>query len=268
MRERRRPRPSRRLHHEEPDNHERWLVSYADFMTLLFAFFVVMYAISSINTSKYQVLSNALGSAFGRPGQSLHDAIPLTPMLAPPLHLPRLRPHEGALRREREQMTGMARDLLGALAPLVSQGKVRVSETARGVGIEISDSILFAQGEATLGKESSEVLKAIAMVLKNDRHAIQVLGHTDNVPISKQLFPSNWELSAVRASRVVRLFVDQGIAEERLVAIGHGANLPVASNDTAEGRLRNRRVQVMVLSGLPEPVIEVPVGKGRVGKLN
>jgi len=259
MHERRRHRLPRRLQEEEPDNRDRWLISYADFMTLLFAFFVVMYAISSVNTSKYQVLSNALGSAFGKPGRMLRDAIPLSPMLAPPLHLPRVRPNEGMLRREREKMTGMARELLSALAPLVSQGKVRVSETTRGVSIEISDSILFAQGEAMLGKESSEVLKAIAIVLKNDRHAIQVLGHTDNVPISKLLFPSNWELSAVRASRVVRLFVDNGIAESRLVAIGHGANQPVASNTTAAGRLRNRRVQIMVLSELPENVTEVPL---------
>ncbi|MES2830673.1 MAG: flagellar motor protein MotD [Pseudomonadota bacterium] len=259
MRERRRHWPARRAYEEEPDNHDRWLVSYADFMTLLFAFFVVMYAISSVNTSKYQVLSEALGTAFGKPGQQVRDALPLSPMLAPPLHLPRLRPNEGTLRREREKMTGMARDLLSALAPLVSQGKVRVTETARGVSIEISDSILFAQGEAALGKDSSVVLKAIATVLKTDGHAIQVLGHTDNVPISKLLFPSNWELSAVRASRVVRLFIDNGIDESRLVAIGHGANQPVASNDTPAGRVRNRRVQVMVLSGLPETVTELPV---------
>jgi chemotaxis protein MotB len=99
-------------------------------------------------------------------------------------------------------------------------------------------------------------------VLKEDAHTIQVEGHTDNLPIRQVQFPSNWELSAVRASRVVRLFIESGIGENRLVAVGHGSNDPVASNETAEGRMRNRRVQVLILSELPEAVTEVKVGKG------
>lgn len=248
----------------EGANHERWLVSYADFMTLLFAFFVVMYAISSVNEGKYRVLSNSLVNAFGKPGKVVieHDSVM-------PLQFPQLRPlqrprtNETLLRKEREQMTGIARDILKVLAPLVSQGKVRVTETNRGISIEISDSILFAPADARIGTESSEVLKAIALVLKDDNHAIQVEGHTDNAPINTFQFPSNWELSAVRASGVVRLFINGGIAESRLVALGHGSNLPVASNATPEGKMRNRRVQVMILSGLPEVVTEVPVLKNR-----
>ena len=263
MRERRRQQPARKRVEEDSDNHDRWLVSYADFMTLLFAFFVVMYAISSVNVGKYRVLSDALGSAFGNPRGLINPNEPLLQQRAPQMMLPRPRQNDAMLRREREKMTGMARDLLKALAPLVSQGKVRVTETNRGVSIEISDSILFAQGEARLTPESSEVLKAIARVLKVDTHAVQVEGHTDNVPINKAQFPSNWELSSVRASGVVRLFADNGISETRLVAVGHGSNQPVASNDTVDGRLRNRRVQVMILSGLAEVVTEVPVGGAR-----
>ena len=263
MRDRRKPQPhQRKRFEEEPDNHERWLVSYADFMTLLFAFFVVMYAISSVNEGKYRVFSNSLLNAFGKPRPMLNEPEPQAPQ-RPMQLLPRPRPHDALLRREREQMTGIARDLLKALAPLVTQGKVRVTETSRGVSIEINDSILFAQGEAKLSTESSEVLKAIATILKSDAHAIQVEGHTDNVPISKAQFPSNWELSAVRASGVVRLFIENGIGENRLVAVGHGSNQPAASNDSAEGRMRNRRVQVMILSGLPEVVTELPVNGKR-----
>ena len=263
MRDRRKPQPhQRKRFEEEPDNHERWLVSYADFMTLLFAFFVVMYAISSVNEGKYRVFSNSLLNAFGKPRPMLNEPEPQLPQ-RPMQLLPRPRPHDALLRREREQMTGIARDLLKALAPLVTQGKVRVTETSRGVSIEINDSILFAQGEAKLSTESSEVLKAIATILKSDAHAIQVEGHTDNVPISKAQFPSNWELSAVRASGVVRLFIENGIGENRLVAVGHGSNQPAASNDSAEGRMRNRRVQVMILSGLPEVVTELPVNGKR-----
>lgn len=256
MPERRRSQRTRKHVEDEGSHHERWLVSYADFMTLLFAFFVVMYAISTLNKSKYLVLSNALGNAFGTEHVPLDDR---AQQHGPLVVIPRLRANDGLMRREREKMTGMARELLKALAPLVNQGKVRVTESGRGISIEINDSILFAQGDAKLNPESSEVLRAIAGVFSDDQHAIQVEGYTDNVPINKPPFPSNWELSAVRASSVVRLFVDSGIDANRLVAVGHGSNLPVASNDTPEGRLRNRRVQVMVLSGIPEVVTEVPV---------
>jgi len=102
----------------------------------------------------------------------------------------------------------------------------------------------------------------VAKVLKDDTHAIRVEGHTDNVPIRNANFPSNWELSAVRASSVVRLFIDGGIGQERLTAVGHGANRPVAGNDTPEGRQRNRRVQIMILSDLSEAPTELPVDAG------
>ncbi|HYD79780.1 MAG TPA: flagellar motor protein MotD [Paucimonas sp.] len=254
---------ARRRFEEEPDNHDRWLVSYADLLTLLFAFFVVMYAISSVNEGKYRVLSNALGTAFGRTDTSIGPpAIVIDPKAAPvlPRPLPRSRgANEAALKREKEHMTGMARDILKALAPLISQGKVRVTQNNHGVNVEINASVLFAQGEAGLTDESSQALRAVAQVLKNDTHAVQVEGHTDNVPIRNAAFPSNWELSAVRAGSVVRLFVDNGIAEGRLTAVGHGANRPVAPNDTAEGRQRNRRVQIMILSDLPDQTTELPV---------
>lgn len=256
---------TRKKYEEEPDNHERWLVSYADFITLLFAFFVVMYAISSVNESKYRVLAESLGSAFGKPPPAappIRAPGPAALPVAPPKPFAVLKKRSGdaALRRERAVMTAIARDLLKVLAPLISEGKVRVTQTLRGVSVEISASVLFAPGEAKLSAQSDQALKAIALVLKNDNHAIQVEGHTDNIPISTPIFPSNWELSAVRASSVVRLFTDSGIAETRLVAVGHGSNQPVGPNDTAEGRLRNRRVQLMILSGLPEVVTEVPVG--------
>jgi chemotaxis protein MotB len=244
---------------EEHDNHERWLVSYADFITLLFAFFVVMYAISSVNTGKYRVLSDALGSAFGR--------APILPPNRAQMEMamggqPRLfsnQRRENAVRHEKEQLTEIARDLQKALAPLVSQGKVHVTQSSRGINVEINASVLFAPGEAKLTNESGQALRAVAAVLKNDKHALQVEGYTDNVPINTPLFASNWELSAVRASSVIRLLVDAGIDESRLIAVGHGDNDPVGSNDTLEGRSRNRRVEVMILSNTPDAAKEVPV---------
>jgi chemotaxis protein MotB len=253
---------ARKKFDEEQDSHDRWLVSYADLVTLLFAFFVVMYAISSVNEAKYRVLADALGTAFGRSSKTAPLAPPSVEPGTPirPKSLSREKRHsDAALRKEKEHMTGMARDILKALAPLVSQGKVRVTQTARGVNVEINASVLFATGDVKLTNESGQVLKAVALVLKNDDHDIQVEGHTDNIRISTPTFPSNWELSAVRASSVVRLFLDNGIAEGRLVAVGHGANRPIASNETADGRVRNRRVEVMILSALPEVVTEVPI---------
>jgi len=257
---------ARKKFEEEHENHERWLVSYADFITLLFAFFVVMYAISSVNESKYRVLSESLGSAFGKDMPAV-PAAPSMPSVNPsslPVHIRPIvidKKRSVALRRERENMTGLARDIQKALAPLAAQGQVRVTQTPRGISVEINASVLFAPGDASLNRESSQALKAVALVLKEDEHAIQVEGHTDNVPISNAAFPSNWELSAVRAGSVVRLFVENGIVDNRLVAVGYGATRPVGSNDTAEGRLRNRRVQLMILSNLPETVTEVPVAE-------
>lgn len=237
------------------DNGDRWLISYADFITLLFAFFVVMYAISVVNEGKYKVLSDALGSAFGGQPEtpqasSAIDALPLSGIIA--------RKRAEAARRERERMNTLARDLNNSLMPLIQAGKVRVVQTGRGVSVEINASILFAEGQAALGEESRATLGTVAGLLKNDPHAIEVEGHTDNVPIASPLFPSNWELSAVRASSVVRLFIDNGIAPARLTAIGRSANLPVAPNDNEEGRARNRRVAITILTAVPEASNPLP----------
>lgn len=253
---------ARKRYEEEHDNHERWMVSYADFITLLFAFFVVMYAISSVNEGKYRILADSLVGAFGNAppmavagGTQSQNPAPIIPR---PVSQPK-RDSE-AVRREKEHMTRMARDIITALGQLVNQGKVRVTQSPHGIRVEINASVLFAPGDARLSGETSEALKGVAAVLKDDSHAIQVEGHTDSMPIRTAIFPSNWELSAVRASSVVRLFSENGIAESRMSAIGKGPTQPVADNETAEGRLKNRRVTVIILSSLPTPVTEVPVG--------
>jgi chemotaxis protein MotB len=240
--------PRRKRYEEDNENHERWLISYADFITLLFAFFVVMYAISVVNIGKYTVLSEALGDAFGgrgaatRPNTQVEiDALPLSNIIA--------RKRAEAAKRERERLDLLARKLDSVLAPLIRSGKVRVNRNARGVTVEINASILFTEGDAALAPTARDSLQAVAQLLRDDPHLIEVEGHTDDTPIANPAFPSNWELSAVRASTVVRLFVDKGIAASRLAAVGRGANQPVASNDDPLGRARNRRVAVTVLAG-------------------
>lgn len=227
------------------EQHERWLISYADFITLLFAFFVVMYAISVVNTGKYRVLSDSLGAAFGgKPelaqASSAIDALPLDSLIA--------RKRIEAARRERERLDALARRLNASLAPLVKDGKVRVTQTGQGVKVDINASVLFEEGQAALGGDARATLGTVAGLLKDEGHAIQVEGHTDNLPIANSAYPSNWELSSVRASSVVRLFIEGGIAEGRLTAVGHGANLPLAPNTDEAGRARNRRVAVTILA--------------------
>jgi len=234
------------------ENHERWLISYADFITLLFAFFVVMYAISIVNEGKYAVLSEALGDAFGGRSVAPQAHTSVEPVL-PLSHIVNRKRVEAA-RRERERMEILAKDLTATLMPLVKSGQVRVTQNARGIGIELNASVLFAQGEATLQNEAREVLGAVAGLLKDAPQRIEVEGHTDNLPITNERFASNWELSAVRAASVVRLFIESGVQDVRLSAIGHGATRPVAPNDTPANQARNRRVAVMILASVPEPL--------------
>ncbi len=252
----------RRRIRSDHENQDRWLVSYADFITLLFAFFVVMYAVSAVNESKYRVLADTLGGAFGRSPAASEAPVPqLTPKPLPPEVRQRSLKEQQAI-EEQEHMAAVANSLMEAMGPLVKEGKVRMTQSRRGVSIEINANVLFAPGRAELQPESLDALRAVAATLRNEPFKIEIIGHTDNVPIRSALFASNWELSAVRASSVVRLFAENGIAPDRLYAIGREASQPVASNDTPEGRARNRRVELMILSGLPDLAQEIPVHAG------
>lgn len=259
---------ARKRRTEEHENHERWLVSYADFITLLFAFFVVMYAISSVNEGKYKVLSDSLTNAFknttgepgGKPITVLQGSppVPQTPIGKPDKLAARQKLLVEKKARERQKMKNVADDIMNALQPLVAQGKVRLLQTSRGVTIEINDSVLFPPGQARLQPASMDAMLAIAKVLAASDFPITIEGHTDNIPISTPQFPSNWELSAMRATSVLRLFNDGGVGAERLTAIGYGDTRPVATNTTPEGRAQNRRVSILIDSNRPEEPTEIP----------
>jgi chemotaxis protein MotB len=159
------------------------------------------------------------------------------------------------LRRQREQkLVGVADKIRTALEPLVEAGQVRMKPSARGLVVEINASVLFAPAQATLRPDSVQALQAVAQVLTEVDNAVHVEGHTDTLPIASVQYPSNWELASARASSVVRLFATGGVAAQRLSAIGYADNRPVDSNETAEGRARNRRVTLLILADpLPEP---------------
>lgn len=256
---------ARRHKEEEHENHERWLVSYADFITLLFAFFVVMYAISSVNEGKYRVMSDSIISAFRNvPGSVSGATTAVSPSAPVPVTIPTVRnlPNvktDIVQTQKKEKLRNVAKDLNQALAPLVAQGKVKVSEGALGITVDIDASLLFASGDARLDIVAQRALNAVAQILAPTDFPILVEGHTDNTPINTVQFPSNWELSGVRAASVVRLFIDAGMDPRRLTVAGYADQRPVADNATPDGRQRNRRVAITIESRIPDNPVEVPL---------
>ncbi len=249
-------RDRRQSDHDEGPNHERWLVSYADFVTLLFAFFVVMYAVSSVNQGRYRVLSDSLSNAFAgfnTPGASNHFNVIAPPI--PNLPMPqRMTPHDPG-KAEREKLQSITQKLQSALRGLIDSDQVRVVGGPHSVSVEINASVLFSTGQAGLQPQAMPVLDTVEKALASIDEPIQVEGHTDNAPIATPQFPSNWELSAARAGSVVRHFVDLGMTPSRLSAAGYGEFRPIADNDTPEGRSRNRRVTLVIM---PTPGVAAP----------
>ncbi len=272
----------RRRRHEEHENHERWLVSYADFITLLFAFFVVMYSTSSVNEGKYRVLSDSLTGAFSirdrsfepfemnqlnPPGPSQRPAATISPA---PIERSGAGPDgDGAAAAEGLMMelgeeevvdpqgedapaadnATLARKLSQSVLPEIDEELVELRLEDDRVEIELKTSILFSSGSARLVTEAIPILEQVATVLKSFPNPVQVEGFTDNVPIRTLAFPSNWELSASRAASVVHLFAKYGVRPERMTAIGYGEYSPVADNNTADGRKKNRRVVIVIPAG-------------------
>ncbi len=238
----------------ESDNTDRWMVSYADFVTLLFAFFVVMYAMSSVNEGKYRVLADTMNEAFkvapkspepiqiGKENKVVSSAETTKTIIKPIKVLPK------SQRTYEREMQQIAKTVSKSVQPLIDQGLIKVTKHDLWVEIEMNSKILFSSADSELEDEAFPALKALAEVLKTLPNSIDVEGHTDNIPIKNELFPSNWELSASRAASVVHLFTRYGVNPKRLSSIGYAEFRPVASNATPEGRLRNRRVKIVILA--------------------
>ena len=284
---------ARKKKHEEHENHERWLISYADFITLLFAFFVVMYSVSSVNEGKYRVLSDALVAAFRAPAKSMQPvqvgqaakspagvefSIRKSPAVIKsfdrPLPAPNSKDGQKEKQAELKRNSGKAQDaakaqsqtqtpseaaaaiqkmadeIEHAMQNLIKEDLISVRRSTFWLEVEINTSILYSSGNARLAPDAVPVLEELAKILTPFPNAVHVEGFTDDVPINTLTFPSNWELSAARAASVVTLFAKTGIDPARLAAIGYGEYRPVADNDTEEGRAKNRRVVVVVMSGV------------------
>jgi chemotaxis protein MotB len=272
---------SRRRVMPEPENHERWLVSYADFMTLLFALFVVMYAVSSVNEGKYRVLSDSLTAGFRGPSKTLEPiqagslarsqtVRALAPVQAPSSALSRLREgpislpfglspqpiRKAGARRAKPKASEGGFETLAArvkekLSELVESDQMDVRITDRGIELELKQRTVFQRGQANIPLTGNVVLAAIVDMLAPLPNPVHVEGHADSTPVNSPAYPSNWELSAARAASIVNYFMRQGLAPARLAAIGYGEHRPIADNNTAAGRLQNRRVVIVVHAAPP-----------------
>ena len=266
---------ARKKKQEEHENHERWLVSYADFITLLFAFFVVMYSVSSVNEGKFRVLSDALLSAFHSAPKSLDPIQVGQPSKSPVMtdlqfkSSPNIlisqkkgvdyEDSDGAKKLESvddishkssndKQLGKIADDVVLAMANLIDLGIINVRRTDLWLEIEINNSILFRSGDAKLKEEVLPVLKGLANILYAFPNAVRIEGYTDSDKIHTDKFPSNWELSSARASSIARIFEMSNMLPERLSVVGYGSTRPVSDNSTVEGRAKNRRVVIVVVA--------------------
>ena len=235
--------------HEEHENHERWLVSYADFITLLFAFFVVMYSISSVNEGKFRTVSDSIKAALNPIVSPASTSVPFTIgqnkalTVTPTIELQK----EPAVRRLRQIMRSLKNDTHVEI--------IQLKELTNGdIVLTLPDTVLFRSGESALRPEARPFIQAISEVLiELDRH-VRIEGHTDNVPITTVQFPSNWELSATRAVTVVRALSEQyGVQANHLTAVGHADSRSLTDNLTPENRAKNRRVEIVVQERRPDP---------------
>jgi len=264
-------------HEEEHENEERWLVSFADMMTLLFALFMVLFSISSVNTSKFEALQKSLNDAFsgavldgGKSMLSTGASAEETEQASVQPPLPSLRPltdikaetsakssAEAAkkAKQEEQDFRKLKRriDKLSKDAGL--QGKVNVTVRRRGLVIQLlTDKVFFDSGSASLKPYARKLVDKIAVVVRDEReHPIVVEGHTDSQPISGSQYPSNWELSGARSGAVIRDFVENGVLARRVTGGMYANQEPIDTNATPEGRAKNRRVEI-VLSRINAPV--------------
>lgn len=281
--------------HEEHANHEAWAIPYGDLVTLLLAFFVVMYAISSVNEGKYRAVSDSLNAAFGGPPRSVQPIqLGKTQRLGSSFDRPSLMtaaqktgptPASMLVEMKRQQaldiprfaggmrdapgsnggaegdgraaLASIGRDIQAALSDLVEKQLVTVRRGADYLEIEIRSDILFASGVATPSSAAQETARKVAGVLAASPNSVRVEGYTDDRPIATAQFASNWELSAARAAAIVHVMAASGVAPSRMAVVGYGEHQPVADNATAEGRNANRRVLLVILAA-PDAVDAVP----------
>ena len=228
-------------------NHERWLVSYADFVTLLFAFFVVLYASAQVDRQRALQLSNAIRSGFQQLGVFQNEK--REPATVRPVGAAT---DSNDAERKSEQFATLSSELQQALASEIARKEVTLHLERDGLVVSLREVGFFDSGSATLRPGAEKALARIAAILRTHSCAVRIEGHTDNVPIHNSQYASNWELSTARASGLVRILVDDyDVSPELLSAAGYAEFHPSSGNDTRQGRAINRRVDLVILNSRP-----------------
>ncbi len=267
---------------EEAENNERWLVSYADFITLLFAFFVTMYASSRVDAKKMgsavESIQRALGSVIPVQMPQSDPGVFSSQLTTSVSIVPRLTVDGKAASADERNLINKAEEIRKAIEAIEKGGEfnsrqgLKLSDQIkfvlekRGLVIRISEHIFFSSGDASIRPEMEPILKVLARTMASIPNQIKIEGHTDNVPINTPRFPSNWELSTVRATTIVRYLLEHTrLDPEKISATGYGEFRPIDSNQTPEGRTQNRRVDFVILTNKEasdsEPE-QVPDGAG------
>ena len=235
--------------HEEHENHERWLVSYADFITLLFAFFVVMYSVSALNEGKFRTVSESIKAALHPVAHQEASSMAFNiGQSRPSLRTP-------SVPGSKEVAVRHLRELVKSVQAASQFALIHMLEKEDGdIVITIPDHVLFNSGEAAIRQEALPFLKGMSTALLELNRHMRVEGHTDNVPIRTAQFPSNWELSATRAVMVVRVFSElYGVPPDHMAVMGYADTRPVIPNLTPEQRAKNRRVEIIIMENPPTP---------------
>ena len=242
-----------RKKHQSHPNHERWLVSYADFITLLFAFFVVMFATAQTDNAKTRAVSDSVKKALQ--GDSFKSAFSMLLGGSGDVKGQGIaqRPGSGGEKLNAGDTAGLTlADLLPILSKDLQQeiqsGRLSLHMTSRGLTISFTQAALFPSGEDEIAHDFYPTVQKIADAMNKVRNQARAEGHTDSVPIHNPRFRSNWELSAARSIALVELFTKFGIARDRLSVAGYADTDPIDNNDTEEGRKKNRRVDMVILN--------------------
>ncbi|OGR30038.1 MAG: flagellar basal body stator protein MotB [Desulfuromonadales bacterium GWD2_54_10] len=247
---------------EKHANHERWLVSYADFITLLFAVFVVLYAMSQTDKKKVEEVMQSLQQSFGMvnagaPTPKVNvipsKSISVIPAIKPELSIQGTRRLSAAgqakTRAEEKDFRQIKSSIEAYLVKQGAQNKVSLTITRRGLIVSLKEAGFFDSGQAQIKPEAYELINTISEVMTQYNNPLRVEGHTDNIPISTAQFPSNWELSTARATNGLKYLLKHfNVDPDKISATGYAEFRPLADNATPEGRVKNRRVDLVMLS--------------------
>lgn len=263
--------------HQEEEAGEAWLLPYSDLMTLLLAVFIVLFAVSKIDAQKAQQISQqfsssmmdkdyagqgSAGTGSGGDGAQADGAQPDGAQTGGPLNIETKSELESFLGEyELKKLETLKEEIDTKLHDEGMDQSVSTMIDMRGLVIRLNNAIFFDSGSAEIKKQSQDTLIEVASLLNTVDNFIRIEGHTDNVPISRSAYPSNWELSTARAVNVVKLFINKcNYPPNKLIAVGYGEYKPVADNATAEGRSKNRRIDIIILSSkynnLEEPLVK------------